>query len=134
MTRKDFLSKIGIGAAFVLSSTCLGGCLKDNAALDNVDFSLDLDAPANGNLLQSGGYLIKDQVVVAKSDSGGYLAATQICSHENLVEVIFKDDEFYCTAHGARFDHQGNGLNSKGSKGIRAYNVELSGNMLRVFS
>ena len=134
MTRKDFLSKVGIGAAFVLTSSCLGGCSKDNAALDAVDFTLDLNAPENIALLQNGGYLIKDQIVIAKNDTGEYVAATQVCSHNNLVEVIFKEDEFYCTAHGARFNQQGDGRNNNGSKGLKTYNVELSGNSLRIFS
>ncbi len=134
MNRKEFLSKLGIGAAFVLTSTCLGSCTKDNAALDNIDFTLDLDAPANTSLLQNGGYIVQSSVVVAKNNNGAYVAATQICSHDDLVEVTFKNNEFYCTAHGARFDQQGNGLNSNGSKGIRTYQTELSGNILRVFS
>lgn len=132
MTRKEFLGKIGIGAAFILTASCLGSCSKD--ANGNVDFILDLDASENAALQNSGGYIIKDQVVVVKADDGNYYAATQICSHEDKVKVIFKDNEYYCTDHGARFDLNGEGLNSKGNKGISVYNTALSDTQLRVFS
>ena len=88
MTRKDFLGKIGIGAAFVLTASCLGSCTKDGGK--NVDFILNLDATENSNLQNTGGYVIKNQVVIVKAADGNYYAATQICSHEDLVEVIFK--------------------------------------------
>lgn len=132
MTRKEFLGKIGIGAAFVLTASCLGSCTKD--AGNAVDFILDLTDSANAALQNTGGYIIKNQVVVAKANDGNYYAATQICSHEDEVKVIFRDNQYYCTLHGAKFDLNGDGLNSNGSKGISVYNTTLSGTQLRVFS
>ncbi|RMD71092.1 MAG: (2Fe-2S)-binding protein [Bacteroidetes bacterium] len=131
MTRKEFLGKLGLGAAFVLTSACLGGCTKE--PITAVDFTLDLNDPANAALQTPGGYVVVDRVVVARTMDGDYVAATRICSHEGKWQVILKDDEWYCTAHGARFDLQGNGLNSKGSKGIAVYQTELNGNLLHVF-
>lgn len=136
MNRKEFLSKIGIGAAFALTSTCLGGCYKDNgiSPAANVDFTLDLTQSNNSNLLQNGGYLIKDRVVVAKNEAGEYVAATQLCSHDDKYKVVFRDNEWFCTDHDARFDLNGNGLNNKGSRGLTIYQTELIGDTLRVFS
>lgn len=133
MTRKDFLEKIGIGAAFALTATCLGSCSK-NEPLTDVDFTINLTDSANDALLTEGGYLIQDKVVVAKNDAGEYVAATQVCSHENKSKIILKNDEWFCTDHDARFDLSGNGLNDKGSKGLAIYNTELTGDLLRVFS
>lgn len=132
MTRKEFLGKIGIGAAFVLTASCLGSCTKD--AGNAVDFILDLNDSANAALQNTGGYIIKNQVVVAKAEDGNYYAATQICSHEGEVKVIFRNNEYYCTAHGAKFDLQGSGLNNDAQKGLTIYNTTLSGTQLRVFS
>jgi cytochrome b6-f complex iron-sulfur subunit len=132
MTRKEFLGKIGIGAAFVLTASCLGSCTKDTG--NAVDFILDLNDSANVALQNTGGYIIKNQVVVAKAEDGNYYAATQICSHEGQMQVIFRQNQYYCTAHGAKFDLDGNGANSTGSKGISVYNTTLSGTQLRVFS
>jgi nitrite reductase/ring-hydroxylating ferredoxin subunit len=132
MTRKEFLSKVGFGAAFVLTATCMGSCVTGISG--SVDFILDLDDTANAALQNVGGYVIQNKVVVAKANDGNFYAATQICSHEDKQKVVFKNNEFYCTDHGARFDLQGDGLNNNGRKGLTIYNTTLSGTQLRVFS
>lgn len=138
MNRKEFLSKLGMGAAFALTATCLGGCTKDNSLtafdLQNVDFTLDLSDPANSALLENGGYVIRNRVVVARNMSGELVAATQVCSHESKVKVIYRNNEWYCTEHGARFALDGQGLNKNGSRGLTVYKTELNGNLLRVFA
>jgi len=135
MNRKEFLSQLGIGAAFIITASCLGGCSKDVIAQPaNIDFLLDLNTPENKALTKNGGFIIKNRVVVARTNSGNYIAATQVCSHDQEVKVTYRDNEFYCTEHGARFDQAGKGLNNFGNKGIAIYNTSLDGSMLRVFS
>jgi nitrite reductase/ring-hydroxylating ferredoxin subunit len=113
----------------------LGGCSKDVIAQPaNIDFLLDLNTPENKALTKNGGFIIKNRVVVARTNSGNYIAATQVCSHDQEVKVTYRDNEFYCTEHGARFDQAGKGLNNFGNKGIAIYNTSLDGSMLRVFS
>ncbi len=133
MTRKDFLGTLGLGAGFVLTATCLGSC--GLIAPVNVDFTVDLQDNANSALLTNGGYKVIDGIVVAKTTTGNYVAATVICSHDNKRKITLKDDEWYCTDHGARFDLNGDGLNRTGDKGLTIYNVnEVDANTLRVFS
>lgn len=132
MNRKEFLGKLGLGAAFVLTTACLGSC-GSNVDLTSVDFTLDLTDSANSALANNGGYIIKDKVVVAKNNDGNYVAATQLCSHEDKYEIILKNNEWFCTAHDARFGLDGSGLNSKGDKNLTIYNTSLDGNTLRVF-
>ena len=137
MNRKEFLSKLSVGAAFALTAGCLGACTKDNGSIAPnglIDITLDLNTSTNSNLQINGGYIINNRVVVAKDNAGNYIAATQRCSHEGRNEVVLRNNEWYCTAHGARFDLQGGGLNSDGSKGLTIYQTELNGTMLRVFS
>ncbi len=136
MNRKEFLSKLSVGAAFALTAGCLGSCTKDSNVVPNedVDFIIDLNDTSNNNLQQNGGYVINNRVVVAKDNSGNYIAATQRCSHEGLNEIIIRNDEWYCTAHGAKFDKAGNGLNSNGQNGLTIYKTELTGATLRVYS
>ena len=43
-------------------------------------------------------------------------------------------DEFHCTAHGARYDTQGKGLNGNGARGLATYQTSLTGTTLRIFS
>ncbi|HMS29010.1 MAG: Rieske 2Fe-2S domain-containing protein [Saprospiraceae bacterium] len=136
MTRKDFLQRIGIGAAFVLTTSCFQSCAKE--VIGPIDFTLDLDLPANAKLKTNGEYLVTNSCVVAKTINGDYVAATVICSHEQRKEVLYDSsgDQFYCTAHGAQFDLAGNGLNSNGRKGLTIYKTTLStdGRYLRVYS
>ena len=136
MDRKEFLSTLGAGAAFALTVGCLGGCNKSEEppAPVDVNLTIDLTDSQNAELLKDGGYIIRDKVVIAKNTTGEYVAATQLCSHENLYEVIFKGDEWFCTAHSARFSLAGEGLNSNGSKGLTIYKTALDGDILQVSS
>ena len=132
MERRQFLESIGIGAAFALTASCLQSCTKENAAVQ--DFTIDLSLTANAALKTNGGYIVNSGVVIARDTSGNYVAATQTCTHEGQKQITLKNNEWYCTAHGARFSLTGSGLNSEGSKGLTIYKTALSGTSLRVYS
>lgn len=99
-----------------------------------VDFTLDLMTPANAALRTAGGYVITHGVVVARAQHGSFVAATQTCSHEKKQGIIFQDNGFVCTVHGARFNTAGQGINNFGSRGLRIYNTAVNGFLLRVYS
>lgn len=147
MERKEFLQSIGKGAAFAITFACLGGCLKEdpngtdadlNAITPTPDpvtgvlFTVDLSASTSGKLRNNGGYVIKNNIVIAKDLKGEYVAATVVCSHELKKDVIFSNNEFFCTAHGARFNLAGQGLNNDGKRGLKIYTTVLDGNILSI--
>jgi len=137
MKRKEFLEKLGVGAAFVLTSTCIGGCSRDEAdPPKDINFTIDLEDPKYVELQVFGAYIIEDQIVIARSNTGDYLAATLICSHESLSQITYSNREgaWFCTAHEALFAEDGEGLNANGSKGLTIFNTELTDNLLRIFS
>jgi len=137
MDRKAFLSTIGFGAAFALTASCLGSCKKTAVTPSGpVDFTVDLTDAASAALANNGGYIIKNTCVIAKTNTGTYAAATQICSHEGKTQVTYDgtNNQWYCTAHGARFNITGGGMNSNGSGGLTIYKTQLNGNLLRVYS
>lgn len=134
MDRRIFLSQLGLGAAFVLTAACLGSCKSDTTSVDPVDFTIDLTASEFTALKTNGGYVIKNSVVIARTTSGGYAAATVKCSHEGKQQIVYRSSEWYCTAHGARFSEAGAGLNSEGSKGLTIFKTTLTGNSLRIYS
>ena len=155
MDRKDFLSKIGAGAAFAVASTCFCGCVKmddpsppvDVDALnlilideDDFDFTLDLNKAANAPLKNNGGYVIIDnKCVVARTNTGAFIAATRTCSDQYLKGIVWSSslNQWECVEHSATFDENGNGTtvyNNLGNKGIIVYNTQLNGSSLRVFS
>ena len=137
MDRKEFLEKLGLGAAFVLTSTCILSCKDDDdmegpSPRTDFEFTLDLTEPDNAPLNTDGGYIVKDQVVVARTIDGNYVAATQLCSHESFFQVVLADDKWLCIQHGAEFSLNGEGLNENGERGLLTYSTELNGTMLTV--
>ena len=94
---------------------------------------LKIDLTTNASLKNVGGYYISSGIVVAQVSAGVYAAATHTCSHEPKTQVIFSQNEWYCTAHGAAFDLTGKGLNSTGSRGLAVYQVASDGKTLVVY-
>ena len=146
MERKQFLRTLGAGAAFALAFPCVHGCSKDDSEVGNiveelteVDFTIDLNSAEASNLATNGGFILKDLVVVARNLEGELIAASQVCSHEAYDQVRFVNQEggiFYCDVHGSRFEQDGTPLNQvdgNPAKVLKVYNVELTGDMLRVF-
>ena len=137
MDRKQFLNTLGLGAAFALTASCLGSCKKATTTPSgSVDFTLDLTQAANAALANNGGYIITNNCVVAKTVAGIFVAATVICSHEGRTQVTYDgtNNQWYCTAHGAKFSLTGGGLNGNGSNGLTIYKTQLTGNLLRIYS
>ncbi|ERM81649.1 hypothetical protein P872_19710 [Rhodonellum psychrophilum GCM71 = DSM 17998] len=137
MDRRLFLSRLGAGAGVALAVTCLGSCMggaEPDPSGVPVDFTLDLNQ--SPNLQSKGGFMVISNVLVARTVQGEYVAATVICSHEQQKKVVYDKagNNFHCTAHDARFDVNGGGLNAKGSKNLTVYHTALSGSTLRVFS
>lgn len=137
MDRKEFLNTLGFGAVFALTATCLGSCEKESTTPSGpVDFTVNLNDQVNAALAQNGGFIIQNGVVVAKTTTGNFVAATVICSHEGQRQIKFSgtNDQWVCSAHGAAFDVNGKGLNPNGSKGLTIYKTQLTGTTLRVYS
>jgi nitrite reductase/ring-hydroxylating ferredoxin subunit len=123
--RRKFLKSLGLGGAALMAVYCAGAC-KNSASIvpDVAQFSIDLTSSANSALTKNGGYIVKNDVVIARTMQGSYVAVTLICSHEQRKQVTFTtSNEFLCTAHQARFDTMGMGLNGNGSKGLKTYAV-----------
>ena len=135
MERRDFLSQLGIGAAFALTASCLGSCAKTEDVTPR-NFTLNLDDAANAALKTNGGYIVTQGTVVARTIAGAYVAATVTCSHEGRLQVQYdkSTNGYMCTAHGATFDLTGKGTNSNGSKGLAIYKTSVSGSTLTVTS
>ncbi|MGI8635557.1 MAG: ubiquinol-cytochrome c reductase iron-sulfur subunit [Segetibacter sp.] len=139
MTRKEFLSLIGFSTAGIAVASCVSGCAKNvnsgTSAPANVDFTLDLGQAANAVLLNNGGYIYKDGVIVARTLAGAYIAVQQVCTHET-VSVIYQPNShrFYCDAHGATFSETGVVTGGPAPRPLKTYNTSLTANSLRVYS
>ncbi len=137
--RNAFLKQLGFSSAALLATACAAnGLISCSKSTDvtplTTDITLDLTAASNAGLKTNGGYVVlsSQNVVVARTSTGAYAAVTLICSHEGQRQVTYRTNEFYCTAHGARYDDNGVGKNSDGSKGLKAYTTSLSGTTLTI--
>lgn len=135
ISRFEFLRQLGFQGAALLAVTCLGqglsSCKKSDITPAPLSGPVTVDLSANTVLGKVGGYVVTNNIVVANT-SKGFVAVTVVCSHEGQRQVRLQSDEFYCPAHGARYGLDGKGLNANGSRGLTAYTVRQSGNILTI--
>lgn len=136
MDRKEFISKLGIGAAFVLTTPCIIGCTKDGVGGEPLDVDFTIDLTQFDTLRTPGNYIIQDDIVIANTVDNEFIAATVKCSHEGLRQVKYDKfaNNWECTAHGARFAQNGDGLNANGANGLTVYKITQTGDLLRITS
>jgi len=140
MERKEFLRSLGAGAAFAITFPCLQGCSKDDAGdipiPTGIDFTIDLNSAEGQQLANNGDFILKNDVVVAKNLEGNFVAASQICSHQQTDQVRFIDEQggiFRCFTHGSEFSQTGTPLNTITNNPLKIFNTSLNGPTLRVF-
>lgn len=106
----------------------------DVSTIKNPLLTIDLASSEAKSLLNVGGYIQKSSIVVAQISTGVFAAVTQICTHEPKKQIIYSQSEFYCTAHGARFNTSGTPLNKVTSKSLTVYKVATDGKTLVVYT
>lgn len=94
---------------------------------------IDLTSTTYAKLKTIGAYVIVNNIVIALSKSNTYVAATVTCSHEPKKRIVYSNNEWYCTDHGARFSLTGAGLNANGRAGLAVYKVATDGKTLVVY-
>ena len=142
MNRMEFLKSLGLKGASLFAVYCAASGLSScvNESMDpttptggtGTELSLDLNSAAYTKLNTVGNYVVVSGIVIARVSATAFAAVTQVCSHEGRRQVVFNAGEFYCAAHGARFDIAGKGLNSTGSRGLKTYATALQGTTLKV--
>ncbi|WP_316809354.1 Rieske (2Fe-2S) protein [Pedobacter agri] len=141
MDRKDFLNSIGMSAAAFALINCMG-CKKTDgsSAIDTtgptgVNFTLDLSLAANAALLNNGGSLVTNGVIVARTNTGSYIAVQRSCTHESYTLTYQSaNSRFYCPNHGSTFSENGAVTNGPASRALTIYNTQLTGTILRVYA
>jgi cytochrome b6-f complex iron-sulfur subunit len=142
MNRMEFLKSLGLKGASLFAVYCAASGLSScvNESMDPTtpsggtgnELTLDLTSATYSKLNTTGNYVIVSGIVIARVSATAFAAVTQVCSHEGRRQVVFNAGEFYCAAHGARFDTAGKGLNSTGSRGLKTYATVLDGTNLKV--
>ena len=137
ISRTKFLKSIGFsGAALFAATYCTGtltSCTNEGSSVTpSGGTTIDLSQSQYTKLNTKGNYVIINNIVVANTSDGQFVAVPLTCSHEGQKQVTYRTNEFYCTAHGARFSNAGLGLNSEGKGGLKLYKVTQSGNILTI--
>jgi cytochrome b6-f complex iron-sulfur subunit len=142
MNRMEFLKSLGLKGASLFAVYCaasgLSSCVNESMDPTNPtgvtgnELILDLNSAAYSKLNTVGNYVVVSGIVIARVSASSFAAVTQVCSHVGRRQVVFNAGEFYCAAHGARFDTAGKGLNSTGSRGLKTYATVLDGTNLKV--
>lgn len=141
MERKEFLRTLGAGAAFAITFPCVQGCTKGPDLITEpiptgVDFTLDLSGPDGAALANPGDFILRDFVVVARNLEGNFVAASQVCSHQQTPEVRFVNSQggiFQCSTHNSQFAQNGTPLNTVTNNPLKIFQTSLTGDMLRIF-
>jgi len=138
----EFLKSLGLKGASLFAVYCaasgLSSCVNESMDPTNPtggtgnELILDLNSAAYSKLNTVGNYVVVSGIVIARVSASSFAAVTQVCSHEGRRQVVFNVGEFYCAAHGARFDTAGKGRNSTGSRGLKTYATVLDGTNLKV--
>lgn len=141
MERKEFLKTLGAGAAFALAFPCVKGCSKGSDGEptpipSGIDFTIDLSGPDGAALQNPGDFILRQLVVVARNLQGEFVAASQVCSHQQTEGVQFVSSQggiFQCSTHGSQFAQNGTPINAVTSNPLKIFRTSLNGNLLRVF-
>ena len=140
MTRKEFLEKVGIGAAIALVPACVGGlatgCSKEDnnpiPAPTNVNFTLDV---SSGALATNGGFLVTNGIIVARTTTGTFIAVSAACTHQGTtINYNASGNNFICPHHGAQFNSTGVVTLGPASSNLASYHTLLTGTSLKVYS
>ena len=140
MDRKEFFSKVGFGAALLLVPSCIGGltssCSSDGNTSNppsNVDFTVDT---STGSLVNNGGYIVQNGIIIARTLTGTFLAVSSACTHEGTtVNYSAPGNEFICPNHNAKFSSTGVVTRGPANRNLTQYQVEIiSPTLIRVFS
>lgn len=136
MNRKEFLKLTGLSAGTLVLIQCFGGCSNSGTnPPSNVDFTIDLNDVKYSALLENGGFVVVNNVLIAKTVDGSFIAVSAKCTHEGeILKYAIDKDRLVCPRHGSEFSNSGKRLSGPAQKDLIQYKVEVQGDVIRIFS
>ncbi len=148
MNRKDFIQLCVLGTA-AAATGALHSCGKSDSVGPNgssgngtppptpgsIDFTLDLTTPANAQLAAGKGFVYgaNNQVLVAKTSAGAYVALQATCTHEGVTLTFnSSSNQVQCPRHGGTYNSAGTVLAGPPPASLKQYTVAQTGNSLRI--
>ena len=146
MERKAFFSSLGFSAGMIFLAPVMTSCSKTitdatttSGSTTNggaVDFTLDLTSPTYTSLNNNGGSVVKDNIIIARTSGGAFVAVSSVCTHQQYNPIAFESaaSRFHCPNHGSNFGTDGSVINGPALSALKKYNTQLTGTSLRVYA
>lgn len=144
MERKAFFSTLGFSAGILFLAPAISSCSKsisDSTTSGNtntggaIDFTLDLTSPTYSSLNNNGGSVVKDNIIIARTSAGAFVALSAICTHQgSTIGFESAANRFHCPNHGSNFATDGSVINGPALTALKKYNTQLTGTNLRVYA
>ncbi|MBX7124901.1 MAG: Rieske (2Fe-2S) protein [Cyclobacteriaceae bacterium] len=133
MERRNFLKG---ACSLVLAPATLAfleACSAESATPKKaVNFSIDLSNSTYAALGTVGGVVLQQGVYIVRT-STGYLALSNVCTHEGCaVTYSSGSGRFVCPCHNGIFDQSGAVVSGPPPSALARYTVNVSGNTLSV--
>lgn len=141
ITRKEFLKNLGLSSAALWAVYCgigLSACESEEVIpqgsvnTTRLDFNVDINDKANVELKYNGGFIVINDIVVAKTLAGKYVAVSVLCPHQLNKDIIYSNGYFLCIIHGSKFDEKGKVIGGPAKTDIKQYQVVQNENILRI--
>ncbi len=134
MVGKDFLKKVMYGVWVFLLAALLGGCSKTDQS-PFVDFIVDLTDPEYTILLNLGGYIYVDEVMVFHGIDNNYYAVSKFCTQDGCdLQYAVAQNEITCPCDASKYDLQGKVTMGPATSPLFEYVTQLTGTQLRVYT
>jgi cytochrome b6-f complex iron-sulfur subunit len=144
MDRHEFFRLVGTGIGAILLGHTAFGCAEKTSedptpvASQKIDFTIQLNEQNNANLMNKGGFVVVNNVIVAQTQAGNFLAVSALCTHpEGKSQLVYRasENQFYCPLHLDRFDATGKVVLGPAKQALTQYQVapNLSSGTLRIF-
>jgi cytochrome b6-f complex iron-sulfur subunit len=138
MNRRDVIQRVLVGGAIlVVAPSLLQSCSKDSTTDPGgggvgTKLDLDLSLPANASLLNTGGSLIVQNILVINTGEK-YVALTSICTHQGCtVGYNSVADNIQCPCHGSVYSTTGSVINGPAPSALTSYPVKVTGNVISI--
>ena len=134
MERSEFLKILGTSTLAACAGCALHSCAEETID-PNVDLTLDLTATENAALLNAGGSLSRQGIIIVRIQGDEFVALRRACTHEGTdVNYQASKQNFRCPNHGSEFSKTGAVQIGPATRPLTQYSTELTGNSLRVFT
>ncbi|WP_341227359.1 Rieske (2Fe-2S) protein [uncultured Arcticibacterium sp.] len=143
LERKEFMKQVGIGFGGILLMNCLQACSDSEipdpmpgGGGDKVDFTLDLNLTANNKLNTLGGYVVSNEVIVARTLEDKFIAVSAKCTHQGtIIDYRPAEKDFLCPLHLSEFSESGAVEKGPATGDLTRYKVttDETSNTVRVF-